>query len=47
VGGLGLHLALQLAVEARYAREQGCNCVWVVLATGDGADPDQGAPLPR
>ena len=47
VGGLGLHLVAQLAVEARYVREQGCNRVWIVLATVDGADTDQGAPLPR
>lgn len=47
VGGLGLYLVEQLAAEARYAREQGCNRIWIVLATGDAADAGQGAPLPR
>lgn len=32
IGGLGLVLVEQLAVEARYAREQGCNRLWIKLA---------------
>jgi serine/threonine-protein kinase RsbW len=32
VGGLGLVLVEQLAAEARYAREQGCNRLWITLA---------------
>jgi serine/threonine-protein kinase RsbW len=32
IGGLGLVLVEQLAVEARYAREQGCNRLWITLA---------------
>jgi serine/threonine-protein kinase RsbW len=31
-GGLGLVLVEQLAAEARYAREQGCNRLWITLA---------------
>ena len=32
LGGLGLVLVEQLAAEARYAREQGCNRLWITLA---------------
>lgn len=39
VGGLGLYLIEQLALDARYAREEGCNRVWVLLATGAASDP--------
>jgi anti-sigma regulatory factor (Ser/Thr protein kinase) len=31
VGGLGIHLVEQVAASARYAREDGCNRLWVVL----------------
>lgn len=33
VGRLGLYLVEQLALEVRYAREEGCNRVWVLLET--------------
>ncbi|HRI17627.1 MAG TPA: ATP-binding protein [Burkholderiaceae bacterium] len=32
VGGLGLHLVAQLASDMRYAREEGCNRLWITLA---------------
>lgn len=38
-GGLGLVIVRQLASELRYAREQGCNRVWVTLAVEAPADP--------
>jgi anti-sigma regulatory factor (Ser/Thr protein kinase) len=31
VGGLGIHLVDQLADSARYAREDGCNRLWLTL----------------
>ena len=48
VGGLGLLLVEQLAGELRYAREHGCNRLWVTLAIESAAgDADQGPALPR
>ncbi|MBK6863897.1 MAG: ATP-binding protein [Ideonella sp.] len=48
VGGLGLLLVEQLAAELRYAREHGCNRLWVTLAIESAAgDADQGPALPR
>lgn len=41
IGGLGLHLVRQFAAEARYARIEGCNRVWILLETeaSRGSDP--------
>lgn len=35
VGGLGIHLVDQLADSARYAREDGCNRLWLTLSLRD------------
>ena len=47
VGGLGIHLVLSLAADARYAREDGCNRLRLRLAYGDddrrGAAPRESA----
>ena len=46
VGGLGLVLVEQLAADARYAREQGRNRIWITLAIA--APPGTHGPvLPR
>lgn len=48
VGGLGLHLVLELAAEVRYAHEDGCNRIRIALAADSARGPaDQGAVLPR
>lgn len=37
VGGLGLHLVTQLALDMRYAREEGRNRLWITLALAGDA----------
>jgi len=44
VGGLGIHIVTSLATSARYAREDGCNRLWLRLALGDD---DRGGAAPR